>query len=636
MNIIGSTNKIPESAKYNMFRDIINKLETITLLEGGNIWKDKLATKRIDKKDVIPTVKFLEKITGLKLVDNLLGSTGIKDTSGDIDVAVDANKYDKNELQAKLDAWAKKNDPTALTKKTGVSVHFRTPINGNPANGYIQSDFMFLNDVPFAQWSMKAQPSFFKGAHKHIVMASVAKPLGLKWSFAQGLTDRNTGEPVKGGKDANQVAKALFGPKATAETISTVENMLAALANDPDREKKLADARTVIGPELEQYEKNNLTEDEQNPAEQTKLTKPDLEKMLRDDGYENLKVKGNKITVLVQIPDGSTSTEFRTAMLQEILASLKQKAPQHFPTYTDDAALRSSVGGIVFADSPLHVVVKDSGKQGDKSAGVANEIELGSIVQSVIDKYGDANVTFTDPRGIKLTIENANEVEIAGRTTAGRRKADVLIKSPNSRLPISIKKVNADMWESADNLFGQRAKEIVEKLVSEGVVELIQIGSRKGEPVYKLSKEIVMEPTEEEALQAIFGSDINPEGGIVIQTFKPEHFKQTDNNIDVDAHAVIVDKDDIPESHVMYWLLRNDKDRNSKSLGIPGIRPLGVTAKRAFGKGGSKDIIEVDVEGNVIKGGIGTSKEKNKEPKDWIKKRKSRDEIGIGRQLRER
>lgn len=619
-----------------MFRDIINKLETITLLEGGNIWKDQLATKRIDKKDVIPTVKFLEKITGLKLVDNLLGSTGIKDTSGDIDVAVDANRYDKNELQAKLDAWAKKNDPNALTKKTGVSVHFRTPINGNPSNGYIQTDFMFLNDVPFAQWSMKANPSFFKGAHKHIVLASVAKPLGLKWSFAQGLTDRNTGEPVKGGKDANQVAKALFGPKATADTISTVENMLIALANDPDREKKLADARTVIGQELEQYEKSNLTEEE-DPSAPNKLSKPELEKVLRDNGYENLKVKGNKIIALVQIPDGSTSTEFRVAILQEILEVLKQQLPQHFPSYTDDASLRSSIGGIIFADSPLHVVVKDSGKQGDKSAGVANEIELGSIIESVIEKYGSANVTFTDERGVKLTIENANNVEVAGRDTAGRKKADVLITSPNSKLPISIKKVNADMWESADNLFGKRAKEVVEKLVSEGIVELIQIGSRKGEPVYKLSKEIVMEPTEEEALQAIFGSDINPEGGIVIQTFKPEHFKQNENNVDVDAHAVIITKDDIPESHVMYWLLRNDKDRNSKSLGIPGIRPLGVTAKRAFGKSGSKDIIEVDVDGNVIKGGASPAKkDKEEKPKDWIKKRKSRDQIGIGRELRKK
>ncbi|MDV7390500.1 hypothetical protein RZS08_04060, partial [Arthrospira platensis SPKY1] len=106
------------------------------LLEGGNVWKDDLATTRINQADVVPTVKFLEKITGLPLVNNLLGTTGKKATSGDIDVAVDASKVDKNQLEQRLKAWAAKNDPTALTKKTGVSVHFRTPINGDPTNGY--------------------------------------------------------------------------------------------------------------------------------------------------------------------------------------------------------------------------------------------------------------------------------------------------------------------------------------------------------------------------------------------------------------------------------------------------------------------------------------------------------------------
>jgi hypothetical protein len=119
-----------------------------------------------------------------------------------------------------------------------------------------------------------------------------------------------------------------------------------------------------------------------------------------------------------------------------------------------------------------------------------------------------------------------------------------------------------------------------------------------------------MEPTEEEAMQTIFGSDINPEGGIVIQTFKPEHFRQNENKVDVDAYAVIVEADDIPESHVMQWLLRNDSSRNSATLGIPGIRPLGVTLQRGLGKKGEKDVIYVDSEGNVLKG---KAKEKGKE-----------------------
>jgi hypothetical protein len=35
-------------------------------------------------------------------------------------------------------------------------------------------------------------------------------------------------------------------------------------------------------------------------------------------------------------------------------------------------------------------------------------------------------------------------------------------------------------------------------------------------------------------------------------------------------------------------------------LGIAGIRPLGVTLTRGIGKKGTKDVILVDVEGNVV------------------------------------
>lgn len=217
--------------------------------EGGNIWKDDLATIRINRADVVPTVQWLEQVTGLELTDNMLGSTGRKDTSGDLDLAVDATKVDKNALQQKLAAWANANDPSALTKKTGVSVHFRTPIKGDPKNGYVQTDFMFMDDIPFAKWSMAAPASAFKGAHKHLVLASVAKSQGLKWSFKDGLSSRSTGDALRGGKDPDYVAKILFGPNANGETISTVENMLAALKNDPERDIKLADAREALAKE---------------------------------------------------------------------------------------------------------------------------------------------------------------------------------------------------------------------------------------------------------------------------------------------------------------------------------------------------------------------------------------------------
>jgi hypothetical protein len=334
------------------------------------------------------------------------------------------------------------------------------------------------------------------------------------------------------------------------------------------------------------------------------VTKAQVEQVLRANGYEDFKINGNKINVLVQIPAGQKKNEFRTAILNEIIAILKQQMPEADPEYSADPGI-SSLGGVVFSASPVTVVVKDTGKQGDNSAGVANELELASLLQSVIQKYGTATVTFVDPRGKKMTIRNATNVDVAGRDTADRKKADIVISSARGSLPISIKKVDADMWESADNLFGERARGILDKLVKDKVVQLNQIGERKMKtgtvPVYALSKEIVMEPTEQEALSAIFGADLNPKGGIVVQTFKPEHFTQKDNVITVDCHAVITSAAEIPESHLMVWLLRNDSTRNGGSLGIAGIRPLGVTLTRGIGKKGTKDVILVDQFGNVVK-----------------------------------
>ena len=71
------------------------------LLEGGNVFKDKKGeplTQRIDRDNVVPTVQWLERLTGLSLTDNMLGTTGRKATSGDIDLGVDETKIDKQTL----------------------------------------------------------------------------------------------------------------------------------------------------------------------------------------------------------------------------------------------------------------------------------------------------------------------------------------------------------------------------------------------------------------------------------------------------------------------------------------------------------------------------------------------------------
>lgn len=358
-----------------------------------------------------------------------------------------------------------------------------------------------------------------------------------------------------------------------------------------EKETQPAEPKQAVKPDPKLSSKNL----DIKPAEV--LTKDTVAGELKKLGYENLKINGNIIHVLVQIPDGAKKNDYRIAVVKEILAKFSEVSPDHKPQYIQSKRL-GSIGGIIFQDSPAAIVVKDEGKQGEESAGVANEIELAGIIQSVVEKFGSANVTFKDPRGKKMTIKNATQVDVAGRETKGRKKADVVLVSGKGRLPISIKQLDADMWESADRLFGARAKEIIANLQKKKAINISKSFDDEGNAIYRLGKEIVVEPTEDEALNAIFGADLNPAGGVVIQTFKPEHFTQKDNNIEVECHAVIKNWEDIPESHLMVWLIRNDKTRSNP---LPGLRTLGVTLTRGIGKKGNKDVILVDKDGNIVK-----------------------------------
>ena len=329
-----------------------------------------------------------------------------------------------------------------------------------------------------------------------------------------------------------------------------------------------------------------------------------IQKLLKAKICDDLKLKGRQIIVLAQLPKGQSKQEFRKQQLEQIFNLLTVEMPKLDATLSTSSD-HSSTGEIFIKDGGIIILVKDIGAQGNQSSGVANEFVIAGMIESVIQKYGTADITFRDERGIELEMKNADKVDPSGsKTTRGpglKKKADIIIYSEDKQLPISLKQLDADKWESAEGSYGAKARKIIDKLVDEGVVQLnIEGNKTDGTPIYKLSKEIVIEPTKEEAMGAIFGSDINPEGGIVIQTFEPDHYTQDEDKITIDCYCIIKSAEDIPESHLMFWLLRYNKSRNSKALGYPGIRIEAATAFRAFGKYGDKDVITVNSNGDVV------------------------------------
>ena len=219
------------------------------LLEGGNVFKDadgKPLTQRINQTDVPSTITWLEQLTGLEFPrDRWLGSTGKVPTSGDLDLAVDASEISKEQLVARLEAWARTHgeDPRNWVKKSG-EVHLRTPITGRPDLGFVQTDFMFFPNLDWGTFYYnQAMPSAYKGMHRAVLMSSIAKQLGLKIG-ANGMFSRADNKPVS--QDPDHVARAILGPKATREDLGNVESIYSFLARDRDRDAKLKDFREYL------------------------------------------------------------------------------------------------------------------------------------------------------------------------------------------------------------------------------------------------------------------------------------------------------------------------------------------------------------------------------------------------------
>lgn len=232
------------------------------LSEGGNVFKDKdkqPLTQRIATSDVPATIAYIEKVTGLdftaekgddKKPVKWLGTTGRKEdpdgtfelnSSGDLDLSVDANEVDKKEFAAKLIAQFGKDS----VKLSGDNVHFKTPINGDEANGFVQADFMFSTNPKFQQGSMIGGSGKYRGEHRHIVLSSIARAKGLKYSPKFGLVDPNTDEVIS--DDWNTIAKELLGQTATIKDIQSVDGIINYIKKLPNYEELISAARETLG-----------------------------------------------------------------------------------------------------------------------------------------------------------------------------------------------------------------------------------------------------------------------------------------------------------------------------------------------------------------------------------------------------
>lgn len=238
-----------------------------------NVFKNpdgSLIARRINREEIMPTIQWLEQITGLDFTEvkdkngipvKWLGTTGRKPSSGDLDLSVDEREINKEELRNRLAVWAKKSgvpdtnimntkaDRAGWIQLSGDNVHFRAPIGGNPNNGYVQADFMFSADPQWQQWSMRGglPDSPYKGMHRHILLSSVARAQNLKYSYKNALIDPATDQTIT--KDPNKIAQTLLGPGARAQDLETTESILQKIKSRPDYAQLTQAARETLSKE---------------------------------------------------------------------------------------------------------------------------------------------------------------------------------------------------------------------------------------------------------------------------------------------------------------------------------------------------------------------------------------------------
>jgi len=225
------------------------------LNEGGNVWPDVDPFSKTDAPIILKTAQNAMP-PGIELIP--VGSAGHKASSGDMDIMVDADSVIqyykvKTDKEARAAMKADMLSKGYASELTGINVHIKIPNQGS----FAQVDIMLVKNAgevsKFHQHDYSIEKTPYKGVHKHILLSSIAKetknelyPNGLMWSGFQGLfvrtPDGKKGELVS--QNADQVAKVLLNPNATAADLGNVERILSALPQgerDPRVQHALAD-----------------------------------------------------------------------------------------------------------------------------------------------------------------------------------------------------------------------------------------------------------------------------------------------------------------------------------------------------------------------------------------------------------
>lgn len=243
----------------------------------------------------------------------------------------------------------------------------------------------------------------------------------------------------------------------------------------------------------------------------------------------------------------------------------------------------SSVGKVTLG--AFTVLAKPASKQGGGSAGLGNEKMLVDTINKACKK-GPVNIVFYETGTKKYKVHGCVKAESVGRDVANRKKADVILTdSKGNKFPISVKKDDAEMWESADTYYAEKALKAISEAIKQQKSSLI-----KHRGYYTIEPNIAVKATTQETRDVVFGSDIAKQSGAIItKTYASASFTQSGDTLTIKVTDIITTMSDVSTDKKVYFLIRNDKTRRSLP-NYPGLRVLAVYKDRI-----NKNVQVIDV-----------------------------------------
>lgn len=262
-----TTPKVPDS--------LIKPLSQITsfklpVFEGGNMFSD---VGKIYKTEIGPTLDFISQKLGIDVKNNVVGSAGKNEYSGDIDIGFEIENINAFFEKAKIlfgDQSCRKQGKL-VSVKVPIQNFDETQLKQKPRTGFVQVDF-FPGDVgwlKFFHHVPSQAESKYKGAHRNLAITSITpyvgrqtstetddegRPIELvryKWSPEIGLVkiirksiknnkggwlkkqdDENIGKPTK---DPSEIANILFHGKFGPEALNSFESVIEAIKKTYDK-----------------------------------------------------------------------------------------------------------------------------------------------------------------------------------------------------------------------------------------------------------------------------------------------------------------------------------------------------------------------------------------------------------------